>query len=181
MLRELARILSCTGRMPRAAFWKFVAVWLPVAILFLWLVAPDLKWLYYADNFFWVFVIVLPLLCAATRRVRDTGEDAQMVWATLAPFSIFYFLYFGMPYLFRGSAYSLAVHGNGGTTSTIIADGSLIVGALFGVSLFFLFYPAIILATIATLLIASQSLGQCLVPSEALTNKYGPNPLEVSP
>ncbi|MEH6646694.1 hypothetical protein [Sulfitobacter sp.] len=179
MFRKLSRYLSVTGRMPRSVFWKFAALWLPLVVVVLMYVAPDLQWIWYIDNFLWVIVLMIPAFTTAHQRIKDTREHGRMAWSPIVPFANFYCVYVGILLIFFGPAYLMAQHGGGWTDAAAI--GSAGVGVFFGVILYFLFYPAVILAGIATLMCVSQVLGQCLVPSISGSNTYGPNPNEVTP
>lgn len=161
--RNLRQAWTSSGRTSRSDFWCFAPVALTPPVLF----ATQVDWLVVELWGIWklatLFVLSLPLLNAAARRLQDTGMEGTSAFYPFAPFVVLwvgyqFILWFG---------WVLAV-----TTGPWV----------FGVWILALVIltPLHIIAFFVSLFMTSSIIGQMLVSSEPGPNRFGPNPLEVT-
>ncbi len=156
-MRGMQLSLTWSGRLPRREFLCFApfAALLPI---FVFCVIPDRPRAWHLAA---TLVAALPLLSAGARRLQDTGEPGYSIMLPVAP--LLYF--FAMLWLI-GAGFSLTL---GGTPWYIAWP------------VVFLFWIAFPIVCLASLFWIGPVVGQLLLPSTPGPNRYGPNPLEVSP
>lgn len=153
------------SRMPRGVFWRFalIAILPPIAF------ATQVNWLVIEMWGIWkvivLMILAIPFLNAIARRLNDAGEDGTAAFWPFMPFIILWVAY----QLVYWIGIALAAVGGGFLTVIIFLFALLIL------------VPLHIVALVASLIATAHILGHLLVSSEADTNKYGPNPHEVTP
>lgn len=175
---SLRKSLSTSGRECRSDFWIFSALWVPLAILLVWVFAPLKEDIFRGAKIYLICAVLsVPLLSAAARRLQDTGEPGNIAFLPLAPLGILYSAFIGIPVLFLGSA---RVFFQAGTNSgDMVAFLSAVVGGFLGYAALKSYFAFFIIALIATLKFSSNIFGQALLASQPGPNTYGPNPNEV--
>ena len=171
-MRPIQAITTClrkafqfSGRTSRTDFWWFAPLgFVPPVVTGL-----QLSWV---NMDFWgiwrvavLLVLSLPLLAAMSRRLQDIGEPAHEV---IFPFMPFVGLWVGYRL-----AFWIAI---GSATAGLAA-----VGLFLGWMAITLFIPLYLAAIFASLYLAASTIGKLLLPSTPGPNRYGPNPLEVTP
>ncbi|MGB5864994.1 MAG: DUF805 domain-containing protein [Sulfitobacter sp.] len=174
-----ARLLRVNGRMSHRTFWRSYVLWQPIALLLTWTFAPSVNDFYFYPKLYCLYAIcLLPLFAAGAQRLQDSGEPGQQILYPLAPYGILLCAIFLLPrFMLSGTA----------VVSSIPEVGAQILGAGFayftiayGIIFYLLFVPLFLIATIATFMITSTIMGQCMVPSDSHPNAFGPNPNEVT-
>ena len=178
VMSYLVTAFDMSGRTPRKAFWKFFAVWQPVAIILTRFFAPEANDVYfYLKLYCLYFLFMIPLFVAGARRLQDIGEPGYQIFYPIVPFGILLFCTFGMFHLLTGGSQVLLNAPNDTIANAGVSFAFFTV--LYGVLFYVAFVPAFLIAAIVTCMLASNLLGQCMLPSEAQSNAYGPNPHEV--
>ncbi|WP_432640812.1 DUF805 domain-containing protein [Albidovulum sp.] len=158
----LRKSFTFDGRSSRSEFWSFAPVGFALPLLAAWLAPPSIDGLgSLTIKVLTVAIASIPLLAAAARRTQDTGLPSGDLWLGLKPTFIVllsgWLAYFSF---FKG-------HPLGATLRI----------PLVGVPSFLVLSVYVFLAP-GTL---GSTLGQLLLPSQPGPNKYGPNPIEVTP
>lgn len=175
----VAPLLRVTGRMSRRTFWRFYVLWQPITLLLTWAFAPSVNDFYLYPKLYCLYAIcLLPLFAAGAQRLQDSGEPGQRILYPLAPYGILLFATFLLPhFMLTGTA----------NVGSIPEAGAQLIGVSFayftvayGITFYLLFVPFFLIATIATFMITSTVMGQCMVPSDPHSNAFGPNPNEVT-
>jgi len=161
----LARSFQFSGRSTRREFWWFA----PVAAIPPVTVGSQMSWI---NMDFWgvwrVFVLMalsLPLLAALSRRLHDVGEPGEQAVYPFLPFVNLWLGYQLTYWFIMGGA--------------VVGLGGLVVILAIGAAL--LFIPLYLVAIIVSLNLAASVIGMTLISSAPGPNRYGPNPLEVTP
>ena len=180
MITNLLKTSSISGRCSRPDFWVFFAIWSPLALYLSWFFSPPIRESYFgAKIFLFSSAFFLPLFSAAARRLNDVGEHGQDAFLPLAPLAMVYGVFIGIPLLFLSSSMGFwsaqSIYGDS------LASFTLLIGGMFGVFAYLAFIPALIIALIATVVMAASVLGQLFLPSQVGPNTYGPNPNEALP
>ncbi len=162
----LRKSVSFSGRASRSEFWWFAGLAILVAGSILWWDSnfPRIEQGFIHDRGLWLVIplTALSLAAAGCRRAHDTGKRGIIF---LVPFSFSILLYIG---LMRG----LISFNWGGTTG-----GSHAIFSMSGIqSTFVLMTSLVAFPTIWFVLSVFL-----LFPSQPHSNKFGPNPHEVSP
>lgn len=111
--------------------------------------------------------------------MQDIGEPGQQILYPLAPFGILLFATYGM---FHVLTQGVSTIGNiPDVGAAVISTGLAGFAVAYGITFYLLFVPIFVIATIATCMITSNIMGQCLLPSDPKQNPYGSNPNEVLP
>jgi uncharacterized membrane protein YhaH (DUF805 family) len=162
ILTGLRKSFQFSGRATRSEFWWFA----PVAAI------PPVMLINYLQWFppdFWgiwklglLFLVALPLLAAASRRLQDSGEDGHQAIYPFMPLLIMWITYLLVVWL---GQIPLLV---GVVTVILIVIGFIL---LIPIHFFVLWLSVQLTATV---------IGQLLISSQPGPNRYGPNPNEVT-
>ena len=107
-------------------------------------------------------LVSVPLMAAMSRRLQDTGEPGHQA---IYPFMPFVLLWTGYQFFYWFS----------------IGTAFLIIGALIGWLALLLLVPLYLLSFVVAIFMTASIIGMMLVSSQPGPNRYGPNPLEVTP
>ena len=158
----LRKSFDFSGRATRAEFWWFAPVGVTLPVIACVFLQPEVNSTSALGVKMLMFLLfAMPLNAAASRRFHDTNEPHDELWRGIGPTigTIFaaYFASFGLFAISTGWGMAIGI--------LVFIPSSLI----FAVCLFLA--PGTLGATF----------GQLLVPSTPGPNRYGPNPLEVTP
>ena len=107
----------------------------------------------------------IPLLSATSRRLQDMGEPGNEAIYPFLPFIMLWVGYQAALWLVFGS----------------VSLGLVGIGLFIGWIGLVLFIPLYLVAIFVSLSFAASIIGKMLVSSSPGPNRYGPNPLEVTP
>ena len=172
ILTCLKKTLSFDGRASRSEFWWFF----PIGVL-----APILLLMMLSATGVHILIVIpliglsaLPLFAVGSRRLQDTGEageDAYKPWAYFAIFALLASFSFNTGSMVENTfASDTPPDGPGGLVFAVVYfyGGTVLMGILALISL------------IVFLIQITPAFAQTLVASQPGSNKYGPNPSEVS-
>lgn len=159
-----AKSVQFSGRTCRPEFWWFA----PFGIAPPLIGGLQMSWF---NMDFWgiwrvavLIMLSLPLLAAMSRRLQDVGEPGHDALYTFMPFVMLWVGYQVTYWFIVGAA---AVLGG--------------IALLFAWTALVLFIPLYLLAIIVSLNLAATVIGTMIISSTPGSNRYGPNPLEVTP
>jgi uncharacterized membrane protein YhaH (DUF805 family) len=161
--RNMRQAWTSSGRTSRPDFWSFAPVALVPPVLF----AMQVDWLVVEFWGIWklavLFLLSLPLLNAAARRLQDTGMEGTSAFYPFAPFVV---LWVGYQCILRV----------GWAVGVLTGPWVILVWLL----ALLILTPLHIIALVASLFLTSSVIGQMLVSSDPGSNRYGPNPHEAT-
>ena len=159
-----AKSFQFSGRASRPEFWWFA----PFGFVPPLIGGLQMSWF---NMDFWgiwrvavLIMLSLPLLAAMSRRLQDVGESGQ---DALYPFMPFVTLWVGYQAVYWFIVGAVAVLGG---IALLVAWIALV-----------LFIPLYLFAIIVSLNLAATVIGTMIISSTPGSNRYGPNPLEVTP
>ena len=160
-LTGIKKSFDFSGRASRSEFWNFAPLGAALPITTCVFAPPEISDFKTLISKFLVFIAsAMPLSAAAHRRYQDAGLSGANLWIGLRPTLVT---------LFTGV---LLIAG----LASIFSVWNLAWGLIFffGAIVPFLFNLFLVPTTLG------ETIGQLLVPSDPGSNKYGPNPHEVS-